>query len=201
MRIELHPVTPQSRLISRFLDVLEKDGIIVYPTDSGYSLGCNALSPKGVKKLYHAKRAMKKYLMALMARDYSVITEFAKIDNAAFRILKRYTPGPFTFILPATQRCKKMLEVNRPEVGIRIPDCPFANALWGSKPDLILLTTAARIREDDTFIDAQSIEDAFGHEVDLIADMGEVPIDPTTVVSLVTGGAEVIREGAGDWKG
>jgi tRNA threonylcarbamoyl adenosine modification protein (Sua5/YciO/YrdC/YwlC family) len=197
MRLEMHPITPQARLMQRMVSALEDDQVVVYPTDSGYSLGCNARSPKAINRLYHMKRAMKKYVMALMCHDFAVLHEFVKIDNSAFRIFKRYTPGPYTFILPATQKGRKQLDVNRPEIGVRIPSCSFCDALWKIKPDLILVTTAARVRDDEHFVNAADIEEAFGHEVDLIADLGEMAVTPTTIVSLVNGEPEVLREGQG----
>jgi tRNA threonylcarbamoyl adenosine modification protein (Sua5/YciO/YrdC/YwlC family) len=197
MLLEIHPVTPQVRFMQRILTAMDDDKIVVYPTDSGYSLGCNANSRKAINRLYHLKRAIKRYYMAIMAHDFAALTDFVKIDNSAFRIFKRYTPGPYTFILPATLSGRKQLDVNRPEIGVRIPECTFCNALWQLRPGMVLLTTAARIRDDDHFTNAQEIEDAFGHEVDIVVDLGEIPLNPTTVVSLVTGEPEVLREGQG----
>ncbi len=149
MRLELHPKNPETRLMHRVLEAFEKGGVVVYPTDSGYSLGCDALNKKGVDKLYHLKRAMKKYVMALMVRDFSVVTDFARVDNAAYRYMKKLVPGSYTFILPATVRGRKILDRQRAEVGVRMPSSPFTNALFALKPDFILLTTAAKIREDE----------------------------------------------------
>jgi tRNA threonylcarbamoyl adenosine modification protein (Sua5/YciO/YrdC/YwlC family) len=197
MRLELHPITPQVRLMKRVKEVFESDSVVVYPTDSGYSLGCNALSRKAVNKLYHLKRAMKKYLMALMVQDFSALSEFARVDNAAFRYMKHLVPGPYTFVLPATVRSRKLLDVNRPEVGVRMPKCPFTDALFALMPGAVILTTAAKIQEDDAFIDPQDIEEKYGHLVDLVVDLGPRPVTPTTVIALLDGVAEVIREGAG----
>src|SRR5687768_3000119 len=98
MRLQLHPVNPEARLMKKVAEIFQRDGILVYPTDSGYSLGCNALSRPAVQKLYRVKRAVKKYVMALMFQDFSAITEFARVDNYAFRTMKRLMPGPYTFI-------------------------------------------------------------------------------------------------------
>jgi tRNA threonylcarbamoyl adenosine modification protein (Sua5/YciO/YrdC/YwlC family) len=197
MLIPLHPVTPEARHMKRVLEVLDKGGICVYPTDSGYSLGCDARNRSAVNKLYHLKRVIKKYLMALMVRDFSTVTDFARVDNTAYRYMKKLVPGPYTFVLPATAHGKKILDVKRPEVGVRMPRHPFADALFALRPDAILLTTAAKVREEDHFIDPAEIEDTFGHEVDLVLDMGPVAVNPTTVISLVGGEPEVIREGQG----
>ncbi len=197
MRLALHPVTPEARLMRDVLEVFAKGGVVVYPTDSGYSLGCDALNKAAVNKLYHLKRAMKKYLMALMMRDFSSLTDFAKVDNSAYRYMKKKVPGPYTFILPATVHGKKILDVKRAEIGIRMPDCPFGNALFRLKPDCVLLTTAAKIRDDENFSDPDEIDSVFGHEVDLLIDMGPVATNPTTIISLVNGEPELIRAGAG----
>jgi tRNA threonylcarbamoyl adenosine modification protein (Sua5/YciO/YrdC/YwlC family) len=197
MRLALHPKNPETRLVHRVLETFEKGGVVVYPTDSGYSLGCDALNKPGVNRLYHLKRAMKKYFMALMVRDFSVVTDFAKVDNAAYRYMKKLVPGPYTFILPATVRGRKILDVKRAEVGVRMPDSPFTNTLFKLKPDFILLTTAAKIHEDENFSDPDEIDSVFGNDVDLLVDMGPVAVSPTTIISLISGEPEVVREGAG----
>jgi tRNA threonylcarbamoyl adenosine modification protein (Sua5/YciO/YrdC/YwlC family) len=179
------------------LETFEKGGLVVYPTDSGYSVGCDAGNRAAVNKLYHLKRAMKKYVMALMARDFSAITDFAKVDNFAYRYMKKLVPGPYTFVLPATSHGNKILDAKRPEVGVRMPRHVFADALFQLKPEILLLTTAAKVREDESFIDPQEIEATFGQDVDLVLDMGPLTLNPTTIISLVNGEPEVIREGQG----
>jgi tRNA threonylcarbamoyl adenosine modification protein (Sua5/YciO/YrdC/YwlC family) len=197
MRLELHPKNPEVRLMRKVMEAFEGGGVVIYPTDSGYSMGCDALSKKGVHKLYHLKRAMKKYLMALMVHDFGALSEFAKVETAAFRYMKSVVPGPYTLILPATVRARKLLDVNRPEVGVRMPDSPFTNTLFTLSPEAVILTTAAKIQEEDNFIDPADIEEKYGHLVDLIVDMGPLPITPTTVISLTGSAPEVLREGAG----
>lgn len=197
MLLSLHPVTPEARHMRRALEVFEKGGICVYPTDSGYSLGCDARNRVAVNKLYHLKRAIKKYVMALMVRDFTAVTDFARVDNMSYRYMKKLVPGPYTFILPATALGRKILDVKRHEVGVRMPTHPFVDALFALRPDLILLTTAAKVHEDDVFADAEDIDEAFGHHVDLVLGMGSVAVNPTTVISLVSGEPDVIREGQG----
>jgi tRNA threonylcarbamoyl adenosine modification protein (Sua5/YciO/YrdC/YwlC family) len=197
MRLELHPKNPEVRFMKKVLDAFAAGEVVIYPTDSGYSMGCDALSKKGVNKLYHLKRAMKKYLMALMVRDFGALSEFAKVETSSFRYMKAVVPGPYTFILPATVRSRKILDVNRPEVGVRMPSSPFTDTLFQLSPEAVILTTAAKIREEDQFIDPEEIESAYGHLVDLIVDVGPLPITPTTVISLVAEAPEILREGAG----
>lgn len=200
MRLVLHPDNPQARLIRQVAEIFRKDGIVVYPTDSGYSLGCNALSKKAVQRLYHLKRGIKKYLMALMLMDFGKIPEFAKVDNQAFRYMKSLVPGPYTFILPATHAGRKILDVNRTEIGIRMPDHAFFKALCDHL-DGPVLNTAAKITEEDLFIDPLDIEARYGKVVDLIVDMGPIPIRPTTVIDLTGAGPELVRQGAGPLPG
>ncbi|MDB5104639.1 MAG: Sua5/YciO/YrdC/YwlC family protein [Fibrobacteres bacterium] len=197
MRLELHPKNPEVRFMKKVLDAFAAGEVVVYPTDSGYSMGCDALSKKGVHKLYHIKRAMKKYMMALMVRDFGALSEFAKVDTSAFRYMKALVPGAYTFILPATVRARKILDVNRPEVGVRMPGSPFTDTLFQLAPESVILTTAAKVQEDDNFIDPSDIEAMYGHVVDLIVDLGPLPVTPTTVISLVGDSPEIIREGAG----
>jgi tRNA threonylcarbamoyl adenosine modification protein (Sua5/YciO/YrdC/YwlC family) len=197
MRLELHPKNPEVRLMKKVLEAFAAGEVVIYPTDSGYSMGCDALSKKGVHKLYHLKRAMKKYLMALMVRDFGALTEFAKVETSAFRYMKAVVPGPYTFVLPATVRSRKLLDVNRPEVGVRMPDSPFTNTLFRLNPEAVILTTAAKIQEEDNFIDPADIEATYGHLVDLIVDLGPLPVTPTTVISLIAEAPEILREGAG----
>lgn len=195
-RITLHPVTPEKRLIKKIADVFEKGGLVIYPTDTGYSVGCSVHSKKGVTRIYHLKRAIKKYVMAIMVPNFATITEFANVDNAAFRYMKGKLPGPYTFILPATQQGKKVLDVRRPEVGVRMPQHLFFDALREHYPDPIL-NTAARIKEEDTFVNPDDIEEGFDGLVELLIDMGPIPRTPTTVISLVKGYPELVRQGAG----
>lgn len=197
MLLEIHPQTPQVRLMKKVLDAFSSGQVVIYPTDSGYSMGCDALSQKGVQKLYHLKRAMKKYVMAVMVRDFSALSDFAKVDTAPFRYMKAIVPGPYTFILPATMRAKKILNVNRPEIGVRMPSSPFTDALFELSPSAVILTTAAKIEEEDQFIHPADIDEKYGNLVDLILDVGALPITPTTIISLLTEAPEIIREGAG----
>jgi len=197
MLIELHPQTPQARLMKKVIDAFASGQVIVYPTDSGYSMGCDISSSKGVQKLYHLKRAMKKYVMALMVRDFSALSDYAKIDTAPFRYMKALVPGPYTFILPSTIRARKVLNVNRPEVGVRMPSSPFTDSLFELAPGAVILTTAAKIKEEDHFIHPADIEEMYGNVVDMVLDVGALPVNPTTIISLMTDAPEVIREGAG----
>jgi tRNA threonylcarbamoyl adenosine modification protein (Sua5/YciO/YrdC/YwlC family) len=119
------------------------------------------------------------------------------VETSAFRYMKSVVPGPYTFVLPATVRSRKILDVNRPEVGVRMPDSPFTNTLFQMAPESVILTTAAKIQEEDSFIDPEDIEATYGHLVDLIVDLGPLAVTPTTVISLIGEAPEILREGAG----
>lgn len=197
-RLELHPINPQARLMKQVVQVFESGGIVIYPTDSGYSMGCYANDKKSINRLYHMKRNVTKYVMALMFHEFSSITDFAIVENIAYRYMKNRLPGPYTFILKANKQGKKILDVKRPEIGVRMPEHPFFETLHSISTEPIL-NTAARIHHDDFYIDPDDIEEVFGNSVDLLVDMGPVPHNPTTVVSLVDGMPELIRQGVGEF--
>lgn len=197
MRFQMHPVNPQKRLMKQVSEILRKDGIIVFPTDAGYSLGCLVSQKRAIQRLYDLKRHDKKYFMTLMIHDFSDLNDFAKLENFAYRYMKSYLPGPFTFILPAEKKIQRILDVKRPEIGVRMPKTPFFETLQEFEP-MPLLSVTARLSDEDVLIDPDEIESRFGKLVDLIIDMGPVPLNPTTVISLVEGEARLIREGAGE---
>ncbi|MCL2284090.1 MAG: L-threonylcarbamoyladenylate synthase [Fibromonadales bacterium] len=192
LRLEIHPETPQARHIKTIAEMLRRDALLLYPTDSGYAIGCSAARPKAMNKLYALKKPMKKALMAMLLPDISKATGYARINNFAFQILKTYTPGPYTFILPADPQIARKLDVNRPEIGIRISSGVFVKALF-KEFDEPLLSTAAKIEEGQAFTKPEELIPVFQHKVDLFADMGEVLISPTNIVSLISGEVEVIR--------
>lgn len=198
-RISLHPVNPEKRLIKKIIEVFEEGGLVIYPTDTGYSVGCTVRSKKAITRLYHLKRAIKKYVMAIIVPDFSAITEFALVENHVFRYMKGKLPGPYTFILPANNQGKKVLDVKRPEVGVRMPQNVFFKALREQYRESIL-NTAARINEGEIFVDPDEIEEGFNGLVDLLVDMGPVAHNPTTVISLVHGRPELVRQGAGKFE-
>ena len=130
MRFEVHPVNPQARIVKLAAAALEDDGLVLYPTESGYAIGCNAESPKAIHKLYALKKPMKKFFMALIIPDIRKATDYARVDNFAFNIMKPRVPGPYTFILPADPHIARRLDVKRPEIGVRMPTHPFFKELF-----------------------------------------------------------------------
>lgn len=195
-RLEIHPENPQKRLMQQVVEVFQNGGLVIFPTGAGYSVGCDAMNKKALNRLYHVKRSIKKYYMAIMISEYPKINEFAELETFAYRYMKDRWPGPYTFILPATKWGKKTLDVKRPEIAFRMPDHPFVNTLH-ELYDHPILVTAAKIHDDDYFIDPDDIIEKFGKQVDLVVDSGSLPITPTTIISLVEGEPEIVREGEG----
>ncbi len=189
---DVHPENPQRRLVQRVVDIYNKGGLIVYPTDAGYSVGCNAEDKKAINRLYKLKKPVKKFVMALMFDDFSRITEYAKVDNFAFKYIKQRESGRYTFILPAQIHITRKLDVKRKEIGVRMPKHPFLQEFFSLTSDPIL-NTAANISEDDFYTHPEDLIKAFKGKVDAIVTCGEILIDPTNVISLVDDYPEVLR--------
>ncbi|MDR1760628.1 MAG: threonylcarbamoyl-AMP synthase [Fibrobacter sp.] len=192
MRLEIHPENPQSRFVQQAATVLEKDGLVLYPTESGYAIGCNADSIKAIHKLYALKKPMKKFLMALILPGLKQATDFAHVSNFAFDIMKSRIPGPYTFILPANPQIARKLDVKRTEIGVRFPTHPFFKELF-MHTDIPILSTAAKISENEQFTNPDDLYRVFGHLVDLMIDCGEISINPTNVIRIDGREIEVIR--------
>ena len=191
MRIEVHPENPQARVVKQAAEFPEDDGLVLYPTESGYAIGCNAESPKAIHKLYALKKPMKKFVMALIVPDIRFATGYAHVSNFAFSIIKQRVPGPYTFILPADPHIARKLDVKRPEIGIRIPTHPFFKELF-QHFDKPILSTAAKLSEEDIY-DTDDIWKTFQHSVDMMVDCGNIEINPTNIISLVGDSVEIIR--------
>ena len=198
MLLKIHPQTPQPRILEQAEKVLEKDGIVVWPTESGYGMGCSTGSPKGLDKLYRITNPVKAKVLALLFHDFSQIATYADVSNFAFRTMKHLMPGPYTFILPARQKTAKLLSVKRPEVGVRMPTHPVLRALLelhGSP----LVNAAARFseREGEVFSSGEGVDDQYGRSVDLVLDAEEITPTGTTIVSLLGDEIRLVRRGIG----
>lgn len=191
-RLEIHPQTPQARHLKTIADSLSKGGLVLYPTDSGYAIGCNAENTKAIHRLYALKKPMKKFFMALLFADLSQATQYAIISNFAFSVMKNRVPGPYTFILPADPGIARRLDVKRAEIGIRMPTHPFLRELF-QHLDFPLLSTAAKLEEDYAPSNADELATLFQHSVDYMADLGDIAISPTNIVSLVHDEIDVLR--------
>lgn len=198
MLIRVHPITPQPRFVEQAEQVLARDGIVVYPTESGYAMGASTGSPKAMARLYKLTNPVKTKVLSLLFHDFSQVSEFANVSNFAFRTMKHLVPGPYTFILPAKHRTAKLLGVKRPEVGVRLPEHPFLRALLEAHPHPVL-SSAARFseRESETFADAAELEDQYGRNVDLVIDAEPIEPTGTTIVSLLEDDLALVRAGIG----
>ena len=192
MRLEVHPINPQSRFVKQAAEIFDKDGLVLYPTESGYAIGCSAESTRAIHRLYQLKKPMKKFVMAIILPDIRRASEYAHVSNFAFQIMKHRLPGPYTFILPADPSIARKLDVKRPEVGFRMPEHPFFKELFRlyDKP---ILSTAAKLSDDEIFTDPEDLWKLFEHKIDLMIDCGNIDIHPTNIISLVGNTVEVIR--------
>ena len=192
MRLEVHPINPQSRFVKQAAEIFDKDGLVLYPTESGYAIGCPAESTRAIHRLYQLKKPMKKFVMAIILPDIRRASEYAHVSNFAFQIMKHRVPGPYTFILPADPSIARKLDVKRPEVGFRMPEHPFFKELFRlyDKP---ILSTAAKLSDDEIFTDPEDLWKLFEHKIDLMIDCGNIDIHPTNIISLVGNTVEVIR--------
>jgi len=201
-RLEVHPVNPQQRLLAAAADVLRKGQVIVYPTDSSYALGC-AIGQKGaLDRIRQIRRTEIDHDFTLVCRDLSEIATYARVDNAAYRLLKSLTPGPYTFVLKATSEAPKRLQnPKRKSIGLRVPDNRIALALLEELGAPIMSSTLQLPEDDLPLTDPDEIETRLGTRVDLIIDGGACGLEPTTILDLSGGRVEVIRHGKGSIEG
>ncbi|NOY46474.1 MAG: threonylcarbamoyl-AMP synthase [Deltaproteobacteria bacterium] len=195
--LSVHPVTPQARHIRRAADVLRNDGVIVYPTDTVYGLGCDITNKHAVERIVRIKGRDPKKPMSFVCADLTHISRYARVSNFAYRILKRFLPGPYTFVLEASREVPRLLLTKQKTVGIRIPDHPVCLGLVKELGNPIL-STSANPSGADPLNQPEEIQRVLGGQVDLILECGVLPRVPSTVVSLVGERVQVLREGAGD---
>jgi tRNA threonylcarbamoyl adenosine modification protein (Sua5/YciO/YrdC/YwlC family) len=197
--LEIHPKDPQPRLIAEVTEVLRAGGVIVYPTDSIYAVGCRLGDKEAIDRIRRLRRLDRKHLFTLVCRDLSEIATYARVDNQTYRMIRRMTPGPFTFILPATKQVPKRLQhPRRRTVGIRVPTHPVTLAMVEDLGEPLLSTSMQLPGDDNPMTEAFEIFDAVGNEVDLVIDGGPCGMKPTTVIDLVGAYPEIIRRGMGN---
>ena len=196
---QIHPNNPQPRLIRRSVEIVLAGGIIVYPTDSSYALGCQLGEKDAMERIRRIRQLGDKHNFTLVCRDLSEITTYAKIDNQAFRLLKSLTPGPYTFIHEATKQVpRRMLHPKRKAIGIRVPDNEICRALLGELDQPILSTTLILPGDEHPLTDPEEMRERLDKLVDLVIDGGFCGLDATTVVDMVAEPPQVIRVGKGD---
>ena len=200
--IEVHPTDPQPRRVGKIVEAIHAGGLIAYPTDSSYALGCHIGDKRAIERMRRIRRTDRKHNFTLVCRDLSEISSYARVDNWAYRLIKSRTPGPYTFILPATREVPKRLQhPKRRTIGLRVPDHPFVRAVLDELGEPIMSSTLTLPGEDLPLTDPVDIEERIGHEIDVIVDAGPTGIEPTTVLDLTGGGVQVLRAGRGDVSG
>lgn len=196
---QIHPETPQPRLVRQAVALLREGAVIVYPTDSAYAFGCQIGEKKALDRIRDLRRLGPDHNFTLMCRDLSEIGTYARVDNAAYRLLKSLTPGPYTFILPATREVPRRLQhPKRKSIGIRVPEHPIAQALLDELGEPLMSSTLILPGEEMPLVDPQDIRERLQNQVDLIIDGGLCGVEPTTVVDLEGAAPRVLREGKGD---
>jgi tRNA threonylcarbamoyl adenosine modification protein (Sua5/YciO/YrdC/YwlC family) len=195
----IHPDNPQPRLIRQAVAIIRAGGVIAYPTDSSYALGCHLGDKAAVERIRHLRRTDKNHNFTLVCHDLSEIGTYARVDNIQYRLLKAATPGPFTFILQATHEVPRRLQhPKRKTIGIRIPDHAIVRGLLEELGEPVMSTTLILPGGDMPLNDPQEIGERIGHEVDLIIDGGPCSNEPTSVIDLAGGAPRLLRQGKGD---
>ncbi|SMN13493.1 Hypothetical YciO protein, TsaC/YrdC paralog [Bathymodiolus heckerae thiotrophic gill symbiont] len=195
--LTIHPKNPQQRLIKQVVDELNADGIIAYPTDSGYALGTVLGNKNGLERIRRIRSLSKRHDFTLMMRDLSHIGEYAKLDNNAFRLLKKILPGAYTFILQGTRDVpKRLLHPKKKTIGLRISTHGVVQAILDALEAPLM--SVSLILEGHDFYDINDVREVLENQVDIIIDDGCCPPEPTTVIDLSSGSVEIIRQGAGD---
>ncbi|RWX50312.1 translation factor SUA5 [Candidatus Electrothrix marina] len=196
--IEINSDNPQPRLIGTVLDTLRKGGVVCYPTDTMYGIGCDIFNQKAVKRIHQIKNRPKHKPFSFMCSSLKNISEYAHVGNAAYRLMRKHLPGPYTLVLPGSKLVPKIMLTKQKTVGIRVPESPICLAVIEAFGNPLLNTSAIRDDHDEPVIDAFDVEKLFGNDVDLIIDGGEVYPNPSTVISLISEQPEILREGKGD---
>ena len=196
---EIHPDNPQHRLIQQAVRIIDQGGLIVYPTDSSYALGCHIGDKSAMERIQRLRKLDKKHHFTLVCSDLSEIGEYAKVDNSSYRLLKSLTPGPYTFLLKATSEVpRRLMNPKRKTIGLRVPDNNITRAILSELGQPIMSSTLIEPGKYDALDDARAIRKKFEHDVDLVIDGGTCGIEPTTVINLIDGIPEVLRYGKGN---
>ncbi len=196
---ELHPRNPQLRLIRRAVEILREGGLIVYPTDSCYALGCHIGDKAAMERIQRIRRTDKTHHFTLVCRDLSEIARYARVENLQYRPLNAHTPGPYTFILEATREVpRRLMNPKRRTIGLRVPEHPVVQLLLAELGEPIMSSTLLLPGDESPLTDAREIRERLQHDVDAVLDAGSCGIEPTTVVDLAGDGVSLVRQGRGD---
>lgn len=195
---ELHPRNPQQRLIRQAVAIVRAGGLIVYPTDSCYALGCHIGDKDALERIRRIRNADRHHHFTLVCRDLSEIARYARVDNAQYRFLRAHTPGPFTFLLAATRETPRRLQnPRRRTIGIRVPDHPVPQLLLAELGEPLMSSTLLLPGDPQPLTNAHEIRDRLQHEVEVVLDGGDCGIEPTTVIDLAVDPPVVVRLGKG----
>jgi len=198
--LSIHPENPQQRLIAKAAEIVRKGGVIVYPTDSVYAIGCHIGDKQAMDRIRTIRQLDKNHNFTLMCRDLSELASYARVDNSAFRSLKAQTPGPFTFILPATSEVpRRLMHPKRKTIGLRVPDSPIAQALLAELGEPMMSVTLIMPGDEYPLSDPYDIRAALEAHVDVLIDGGHCGLEPTTVVDMTGSVPEITRQGMGDF--
>ncbi len=197
--LDVHPVDPQPRAIGQAVQLIRDGGLVAYPTDSGYALGCALGNQEGKERIVRIRHLDDKHHFTLVCADFAQLGQLVHIDNRVFRAIKAATPGPYTFILPGTKEVpRRLLHPKKKTVGVRIPDNPVVQALLAELGEPILSSTLILPGASAPMTEGWLVKEELDHQVDAVIDAGECGTEPTTVVDYSDGTPEVTREGAGD---
>ncbi len=197
MLIDINAQNPQQRLIEQIADILFRGGIIAYPTDTYYGIGCDIMNKKAIEKIYQLKQRHKRKPFSFICSGLKNISDYAKVSNYAYRTMKRLLPGPYTFILEGSKLVPKIMLTKRKTAGIRVPDNRICLALI-EKLGNPILSTSATMPDGTVFHDPSLIHDYFKNRIDVVVSGGSVPGKPSSVISLIADDPQIIRVGQGD---
>lgn len=196
---QIHPENPQQRLINQAVEIINSGGVIIYPTDCAYALGCHLGDKRALERIKKIRQLNDKHNFTLVCRDLSEISTYAKVENTNYRLLKAHTPGAYTFILKATAEVpRRLLHPKRRTIGIRVPDNPITLALTEALGEPIMSTSLIMPEDDMPLMDPYEMRQLLQHQVDLIIDGGYCGLEATSVINLVEEVPEVVREGAAE---
>ncbi|MCP3907650.1 MAG: threonylcarbamoyl-AMP synthase [Oceanicoccus sp.] len=196
---QIHPDNPQARLINQAVDIIRRGGVVVYPTDSGYALGCHLGDKKAMETIRRIRQLDTRHNFTLICRDLSELGNYARVDNSAYRLLKNHTPGPYTFILKATSEVpKRLMHPKRKTIGLRVPENNITRDLLAGLNEPMMSVTMMLPGDDLPMTDPYEIRQTLEHELDLVIDGGYCGMEPTSVIDLVEDTPEIIRRGQGD---
>jgi len=197
MLLKINPINPQERLVKRVVDHLKRGGIIAYPTDTYYGIGCDIMNKKAIERVYQIKQRQKNKPFSFICSNLKHISLYAKVSNYAYRTMKRLLPGPYTFILEGSKLVPRMMLTKRKTAGIRVPDhriCLRLTEVLGNP----ILSTSATLPDGEVLMDPSLIHDRLDLKRDMVIDGGTTPGGPSSVISLMDDYPEVLRAGLGD---